>query len=124
MKNVDVSPLTEKLRDLWSALDSMFGENHFITLLCAFLAVMMTISFYRMLKSVSPALVALIVVLFFAILTMHWTMTRTEPSFMKPAIDFIAPFFPSAPVYPEQKKTKSEPAKPAPAKPKAPSAKA
>ena len=125
MKNVDLSPLTEKLHDLWAAVDSLFGEHHFITIVCGFLAVMMTISFYRVLKSVSPALVALIVVLFFCILTMHWTITRTEPGFMKPAIDFIAPFFPTAPVYPEQKKTKADPAKtkPAPPKPKAPPAK-
>jgi hypothetical protein len=119
VKNVDLSPLTDKLHDLWSGIDSLFGEHHFLTILCAFLAVMMTISFYRMLKSVSPALVAFVFLLIFFILTLHWTITRTEPAVLKPAIDFIAPFFPTAPEYPEQKKTKAAPAKPKPAAPKA-----
>lgn len=118
MKNVDLSPLTEKLHDLWSAIDSLFGEHHFVTILCGFLAVMMTISFYRMLKSVSPALVAFICLLMMFILTLHWTITRTEPAILKPAIDFIAPFFPTAPEYPEQKKTKAASPKPAAPKPK------
>lgn len=115
---VDLSPLTDKLRDLWTGLDQLFGEHHFVTILCGFLALMMTISFYRLLKSVSPALVAFICLLMLFILTMHWTVTRTEPAFMTPAIDFIAPFFPSAPEYPQQKKTKPAPAKPKPAAPK------
>lgn len=122
MKNVALSPLTEKLHDLWSGIDALFGEHHFITIVCGFLAVMMTISFYRMLKSVSPALVAFICLLMLFILTMHWTITRTEPAILKPTIDFIAPFFPTAPDYPESKKANAAPAKPkpAPVKPKAP----
>jgi hypothetical protein len=32
-----------------------------------------------------------------ALLVMHWTHTRTEPAFLKPAIDQLAPFFPAAP---------------------------
>ena len=112
VKNVDLSPLTEKLRTLWSALAQLFGEHHFITILCAFFAVMMTISFYRMLKSISPALVAFICLLILSTLVLHWTFTRTEPAFLKPAIDFIAPFFPSAPEYPAGTHT-------APKKPKA-----
>ena len=123
MKNVDLSPLTEKLHDLWSGIDTLFGEHHFITIVCGFLAVMMTISFYRMLKSVSPALVAFICLLMLFILTMHWTITRTEPAILKPAIDFIAPFFPTAPEYPEHKKDAPAKPKPAPAKPKAAPAK-
>ena len=30
------------------------------------------------------------------LLIMHWTFTRSEPAFLKPFIDFIAPFFPTA----------------------------
>jgi len=121
VKNPDLSPFWRQVGDLWSAIDQLFGEHHFITILCAFLAVMMMISFYRLLKSISPALVAFFCFLIVCILTLHWTMTRTEPAFMKPAIDFIAPFFPSAPEYPEQKKTKS--GQPAPARPKPATAK-
>jgi hypothetical protein len=118
VKNVDLSPLTAKFRDLWNGLNSLFGEHHFLTILAAFLAIMMTLSFYRMLKSVSPALVAFVFLLIFFILTLHWTITRTEPTVLKPAIDFIAPFFPTAPEFPDQKKTKPAPAKPAAPKPK------
>ena len=112
MKNADLTPLTEKLHNFWTQIDQLFGEQHFITILCAFFAVMMTISFYRMLKSISPALVAFICLLILSTLVLHWTFTRTEPAFLKPAIDFIAPFFPSAPEYPAGTHT-------APKKPKA-----
>ncbi len=117
MKNVNLSPLSEKLHDLWAGIDSLFGEHHFLTIVCGFLAVMMMISCYRMLKSVSPALVAFMGLLMLFILTLHWTFTRSEPAILKPAIDFIAPFFPSAPDYPAQNKTKADPAKPKPAPP-------
>jgi hypothetical protein len=100
VKNVDLSPLWQQLHDLWSALDQLFGEHHFVTILCGFLAVMMTLSFYRLLKSISQGLVAFIMLLILATLVMHWTFTRTEPAMFKPAIDFIAPFFPDAPNYP------------------------
>ena len=113
-----MSPLWRQLSDLWAALDDLFGDHHFITILCAFFAVMMVISFYRLLKNISPALVAFFCFLIFCILTLHWTVTRTEPSFLSPAIDFIAPFFPSPPEYPDGKKTSGA----AKAKPKAPDA--
>lgn len=116
MKTPDLSPLWRQLHELWTQIDQLFGEHHFITILCAFFAVMMTISFYRMLKSISPALVAFFCLLIFCILTLHWTVTRTEPAFLTPAIDFIAPFFPTPPEYPAGKKT-------APPKPKAPAKK-
>ena len=32
-----------------------------------------------------------------AVLVLHWTQTRTEPAFLTPFIDHLAPFFPSAP---------------------------
>ena len=116
VKTPDLSPLWRQLHELWTQVDQLFGEHHFITILCAFFAVMMVISFYRMLKSISPALVAFFCFLIFCILTLHWTITRTEPALLTPAIDFIAPFFPSAPEYPAGKK-------PAPAKPKSPAKK-
>jgi len=113
VKNVDLTPLWAQLHELWSALDQLFGEHHFITILCGFFAVMMTLSFYRLLKSISPGLVAFILLLVFGVLVMHWTFTRTEPAVLKPAFDFIAPFFPTAPTYPP-------PSHPAPAKPSGP----
>lgn len=116
VKNVNLAPATDKLHELWSALDQLFGEHHFITILCAFFALMMTISFYRLLKAISPALVAFVLMLIFGILILHWTFTRTEPSFLTPAIDVIAPFFPSDPDYSHHRE--KPPAKPAPQKAK------
>ncbi len=97
MKNVNFTPLTDKLLNLWSSIDQMFGGHHLLTIVCAFLALTMTLSFYRLLKSISPALVAFFCLLIFGMLVLNWTYTRTEPSFLTPAINYIAPFFPSAP---------------------------
>ena len=116
----DASP-SSTLSSAWDSfltlIHPLFSEHAFLTILCGFFAVMMTLSFYRFLKSISPALVAFILLLIFSILTLHWTFTRTEPAFLKPAIDFIAPFFPSAPAYPDAVKTGKPPVKTAPAKP-------
>ena len=95
----------------------LFAEHAFLAIICAFLAVMMTLSCYRFLKSISPGLVAFIFLLIFGMLMLHWTITRTEPAILRPVVEWIAPFFPSAPTYP----VKGPPAKPKPAvaKPKA-----
>jgi hypothetical protein len=117
VKNVNLAPATDKLHELWSALDQLFGEHHFITILAAFFAVMMTISFYRLLRSISPALVAFVLMLIFGLLVLHWTFTRTEPALLTPAIDVIAPFFPQDPDYPQHRG--KPPARAAPAHPAA-----
>ena len=92
-----IEPLLKALEPIWRQLKTLFAEHHFLTVICAFFAVMMTVSFYRFLKSISPALVVFILGLILVILILHWTYTRTEPAFMKPFIDFLAPFFPTAP---------------------------
>jgi len=118
VKNVDLSPLTTPLskagHDLWQVVQPLFAEHAFLTIICAFFAVMMTLSCYRFLKSISPGLVAFIMLLIFGMLMLHWTITRTEPAILKPVVDVIAPFFPSAPTYPAG-------SKPAPPKPNPPS---
>ena len=95
MNAVDWSPLHKAIDPLWKQTKALFAEHHFLTILCAFFAVMMVISFYKLLKSISPALVYFVLLLILAILVMHWTQTRTEPEFMKPFIDWLAPFFPN-----------------------------
>jgi len=97
VKNVDLSPVAKAAEPLWNAIRERFAEHHLITVVCGFFVVLMTLSFYRFLKSISPGLVAFIFLLMFGILVMHWTLTRTEPAFLKPAIDFLAPFFPTSP---------------------------
>jgi hypothetical protein len=94
--NIDWTPFQKAIEPLWKQFKPLFEEHHFLTIVCAFLTVMMVISFYKFLRGINPALVALILMLIFAILIMHWTFTRTEPPFLKPFIDWIAPFFPSA----------------------------
>ena len=95
--NMDFAPLLKATEPLWKQIKTLFTEHHFLTIVCAFLTVMMTLSFYRFLKSINPALVALILLLIFSLLVMHWTYTRTEPPFLSPVIDWIAPFFPAGP---------------------------
>jgi hypothetical protein len=70
---------------------------NFLTLVCGFLVVMMVLSFYRFLRGINPALVGLLLLMMLGILILHWTFTRTEPAFMRPFIQWLAPFFPSAP---------------------------
>lgn len=92
--NVDWSPLQKAIDPLWKQVKLLFAEHHFITILCAFFAVLMVISFYRFLKSISPALVYFVLFLILGILILHWTQTRTEPEFMTPFINRLAQFFP------------------------------
>lgn len=92
-----IEAVTQALAPIWKQARTLFAEHHFLTVICAFFAVMMTISFYKFLRSISPALVVFILGLILVILVLHWTYTRTEPAFMKPFIDFLAPFFPTAP---------------------------
>ncbi len=95
--NVDLSPVWKAIEPLWRTVQQLFGEHHFITIVCAFFVLMMTLSCYRFLRSISPALVAVICLLVVGILLMHWTATRTEPAILTPFIDWLAPFFPVAP---------------------------
>lgn len=96
MTNNPLQSISAALAPLWRQLKTLFTEHHFVTILCAFVALMMTISFYRFLKNISPALVYFVLFLILAILLLHWTQTRTEPAFLKGFIDWLAPFFPSA----------------------------
>jgi hypothetical protein len=98
--NVDWTPLQKSIEPIWKQAKMLFAEHHFLTILCGFFAVMMTVSFYRFLKSISPALVYFVLALILAILVLHWTQTRTEPPFLKPFIDWLAPFFPDVPPAP------------------------
>ena len=94
----NLAPLLKALEPLWKQITTLFAEHHFLTIVCAFFTVMMTISFYKFLRSISPALVVFIFCLILVLLLLHWTYTRTEPPFLKPVVDFIAPFFPTVPV--------------------------
>jgi hypothetical protein len=98
-----VENLSNAAAPLWKQIKILFAEHHFWTIVCAFFVIMMTISFYRMLKSISPALVGFVCLLLIGILLLHWTQTRTEPAFLKSFIDWLAPFFPAPASYPMPK---------------------
>ena len=115
MSTVDWTPLHKAVDPLWKQATTLFAEHHFVTILCGFFAVMMVISCYKFLRSISPALVYFVLALILAILVMHWTQTRTEPEFMKPFIDWLAPFFPNVADLPATKGT-PPPAVPLPKK--------
>ena len=94
--NADLSPVVKAVEPWWKVLKQLFAEHHFLTILCAFFVVMMLISCYKFLRSINPALVALIALLVIVILLMHWTATRSEPEFLSPFIDQLAPFVPTS----------------------------
>ncbi len=98
--NDKLDPLAKAVDPLWKQIKVLFTEHNFLTIVCAFFVLLMTLSFYRMLKSISPALVGFVLLLLLAILVLHWTATRTEPAFLTPFINWLAPFFPSAPTPP------------------------
>jgi hypothetical protein len=98
MKSHPADALTHAVEPLWMQIKALFAQHHFITVICGFFVVLMVLSFYRFLRSISPALVALILCLVLVILVLHWTQTRTEPRFLKSFIDWLAPYFP-APEY-------------------------
>lgn len=103
MKNA-LDSLGNALAPMGKQIKTLFGEHYFLTILCAFLVLMMTLSFYRFLKSISPALVGFVLLLLLGILLLHWTQTRSEPAFLKPFVDWLAPFFPTAPSLPAPKR--------------------
>jgi hypothetical protein len=99
VKNAELGPLQHAWHEFVVFVQPLFTEHYFLTVLCGFLAVMMTLSCYRFLKSISPGLVAFIFLLMFGILMLHWTITRTEPAILRPVVEWLAPFFPTAPEY-------------------------
>lgn len=91
MKHLDPEPW-------WKLLKPLLAEHSFLTILCAFLTVMMVISFYRFLRSISPALVGFVLMLVLFILVLGWSQARNEPAFLKPAMDWLVQYLPwSAP---------------------------
>lgn len=87
MNGVDLTPLGKLIRLL-------FAEHGFLTIVCAFLVVMMVLQFYRFLKSIHPVLVPLALLVVTFILMLHWVVTRTEPPILKPAVDSFVRYVP------------------------------
>ncbi len=94
MKPHHIDAISKTVDPLWIEIKLLFTQHHFITVVCAFFVVVMVLSFYRFLRSISPALVTFVLLLVLAVLILHWTATRTEPPFLTPFINGLAPFFP------------------------------
>ena len=92
---IDLAPRWKALAPYGKLLKELYQEHNLLTLICGFFVVLITLNFYRFLRSLNPALVGLLLLMMLVILIMHWTVTRTEPAFLKPLVDFLAPFFPS-----------------------------
>lgn len=95
--NDTLAPAWKTVDSAWRQLKLLFAEYDFLTIVCAFLVVMMTISFYRFLRSISPALVGFVLLIVLVMLVLHWTHTRTEPALFTPFVDWLSQFFPTAP---------------------------
>lgn len=95
--NLDLAPVTRAFDPIWRQIKLLFSEYEFLTIVCALLVVMMTVSFYRFLRSISPALVGLFLLIVLMMLVLHWTHTRTEPALFTPFVQWLAQFFPTAP---------------------------
>jgi cell division protein FtsW (lipid II flippase) len=90
-----LEPVWNAMAPLGRQIKLLFAEHNFITVVCGFLVVLMVLSFYRFLRSISPALVGFVLLLVLALLILHWVETRSEPPFLKPFMDWLAPFFPA-----------------------------
>jgi hypothetical protein len=98
--NANPEPLSKLWDPLWKIIHPLWTQHSLLTIVAGFLVVMMTLSFYRFLKSISPALVGVILLLVVIILMLHWTQTRTEPPFLSPAIDWLNQTIPVSPYAP------------------------
>lgn len=93
MKHVDLDPW-------WQLFKPLLTQHGFLTVIFALLAVSLTLRFYRLLKSINPALVGFVLLLIVFLLVLNWSQTRNEPAFLKPAMDWLVRYIPSsAPVY-------------------------
>ena len=68
MNHPHVDAIRRAVAPLWNETRLLFSQHHFVTVVCGFFVVVMVLSFYRFLRSISPALVTLILCLMLAIL--------------------------------------------------------
>lgn len=102
LMEIDLEPLWKALAPLGRVIRDLYREHNLLTFVCGFFVLVMTINFHRFLRGISPALVGLVLLMMLGILILHWTVTRSEPSFLSPFIDFLAPFFPTVTPSPKQ----------------------
>jgi hypothetical protein len=88
------------------------------------LALIAVVSLIKHLAKIGPLILVLVSAAALLILAMSWVYNRTEPKFLTPFVDSIAPFFPSASAAASQRSAPAvlpkdkKPAAPAPPPPK------
>ena len=65
----------------------------------AIAAFILTIFLFRRVMKMNKIIAAIIVFVVFTVVFFNWVYNRTEPKFLTPIVDRIAPFFPSAGAY-------------------------
>lgn len=85
------------LAGLWQQIGAQLATQPLLAFGIACLVLLLLAGGLRALHRVHPALAGFLSLLVLGLLVLHWTSTRTEPAFLKPFIDGIAPFFPAAP---------------------------
>src|SRR3954468_11756249 len=75
----------------------------------AILAFVLVIFLFRRVMKMNKIIAAVIVFVVFTVVFFNWVYYRTEPKFMTPMMDRIAPFFPSAGAYNAKQQTGPKP---------------
>ncbi|HEX7630721.1 MAG TPA: hypothetical protein VF388_01205 [Lacunisphaera sp.] len=75
----------------------------------AILAFILVIFLFRRVMKMNKIIGAIIVFVVVTIVFFNWVYNRTEPKFLTPIVDRIAPFFPSAGSYAAKQQTAPKP---------------
>lgn len=101
-----------------------FPTKNLVYIGLAVLALMAVVSFFKHLAKIGPLIFIVVGSAALIILAMSWVYNRSEPKFLTPLVDKIAPFFPSASAAAPQRPMPAalpkdaKPATPAPPPPK------
>lgn len=75
----------------------------------AIAAFILTIFLFRRVMKMNKIIAAIIVFVVFTVVFFNWVYNRTEPKFLTPIVEKIAPFFPSAGAYNAKQQTAPKP---------------
>ena len=95
--NVSTPNKPAGLAGLWQQIGAQLATQPLLALGLACIVLLLVLGSLRALHRMHPALAGFLTFLILGLVVLHWTSTRTEPAFLKPLIDGLAPFFPAAP---------------------------
>lgn len=91
-------PLAAASSSLWDILRSVPKQTWINIIICV-LAVVIIVRLWRALKSFNEFAPYIVAVIAAFLISFYWIYERSEPSFLTPVVDKIAPFFPSKTTY-------------------------